>query len=494
MPARRIGDYQLNRLLRERGSLRIWSAQQVSIQRRVIVTEVFDLRARESFLAAVRAKAAVDHPLIGSVYEAVDEPDHCFAAFERLPGKTLAEHHAEGDLFEPVDIARLLRRLADAMSYLDKQGVATEQLAPGHIHVDPGGHVRLENVARVGPPDPEAPTSDIRRLGSELPEVLAERRPGARRVLALLASMRGDDTDVPLSWEDIRSAAEQLEARLLDAQPCARTQQPRLGGKRRSYCPVLAGMLGGIALLFLLIAALASRTPREATPLADYRPESITIPAALHPTPDGDVESLAAFRIATREVTIGEYLEFLEVLERLDPKDRDVFDLDRQPREKTGHKPDDWTAMLAAARSGGTWRNRPVSLEHPITNIDWWDAAAYAEWRGARLPTQEEWFAALSLSTDEPADLPPAGWCRADEMSADRTDSGLLGMAGSVSEWTGRPAINPANPAGPKAHVIIGGSWKHPQGGALARQWTGDPMTRRPDLGIRLVHRSETAP
>lgn len=490
MAARKLGDYQLKRLLRERGSLRIWSAEQASIHRKVIVTEVFDLRARESFLAAVRAKAAVDHPLIGSVYEAVDEPDCCFAAFERLPGKTLAEHRAEGDLLEPIDIARLLRRLAEAMLHLAQQGVATEHLAPGHIHVDPGGLVRLENVARVGPPDPDAAAIDIRRLGEELPEVLAEQRPGGHRLVTLLAWMRGEHPEHPLGWEEVRSYAEQLEAQLLEAQPCPSTR-PRLGGRRRSYCPVLAGMLGGIALLGILLAVLASRKTHDAPAATANGPQTITIPAGTHPVPDGGSEALAAFRIATREVTIGDYLEFLDMLDRLDPADRDVFDHDQQPATKQGHEPDDWSAMLTAARGRGAWRGRPIGLDFPVTHVDWWDASAYAEWRGARLPTQEEWFAALSLSTDEPGTLPPAGWGPVGAPGPDRTASGLLGLAGSVAEWTRRPALNPANPAGPKLPVIVGGSWKAPQRGALTRQWTADRSLRRPDLGFRLVYGSD---
>ena len=69
----------------------------------------------------------------------------------------------------------------------------------------------------------------------------------------------------------------------------------------------------------------------------------------------------------------------------------------------------------------------------------------------------------------------------------DRTPTGLLGMAGSVCEWTGQPAPNPANPLGERFWLIIGGSYLRPGSNALSREWTESRALRRPDLGFRLA-------
>ena len=85
---RLLGEYRLKELVSENALSRTWLAEQVSVSRKVLVDE---LRAdqsdqRESFLADVRAKAAVEHPLVGSVYEAVADDTCCFFAHELLPG------------------------------------------------------------------------------------------------------------------------------------------------------------------------------------------------------------------------------------------------------------------------------------------------------------------------------------------------------------------------------------------------------------------------
>ena len=158
---------------------------------------------------------------------------------------------------------------------------------------------------------------------------------------------------------------------------------------------------------------------------------------------------------------------------------------------KTSPEPAYWPAQRAAAKTNGTWRNQPVTLDCPVTGVDWWDAAAYAEWKKARLPTQEEWFAALNLEGKKPAEIPPGPWVPVTAQTLDRTPAGLLGMAGSVCEWTARPAPNPANPLGEKFWIVIGGSYQKPGSNALTREWTPDRSLRRPDLGFRVVFDAE---
>ncbi|MCU0750245.1 MAG: SUMF1/EgtB/PvdO family nonheme iron enzyme [Akkermansiaceae bacterium] len=486
---RQLGEYRLKQLLAETPLTRTWLAEQVSVSRRVLVDELKEDQDphRDVFLRDVRAKAAVEHPLIGSVYEAVAEPGLCFFAHELLPGATLADRLQAGEPLKPARLAHVLRRIAEAHIHHASLGQATSPLGLENVHLDDQGVIRLDNLAISGPRPEDQALRDVVALGHALRHLTTDGQPGSTRMLTLLGWMCGEGIDAPISWEQVRDFSTQIEQQLTEpAPPVAAT---RAGSRRKKGLPVaLIGGIGVLMLIGIILLALKMRPdPTPPTPRVAL-PDAVLVPAGKHPTPDGTEEHLRAFRISPHEVTIREYAEFLETLETLAKDQRErTFDHENQPAEKSSHLPDDWTALLTAAKSGGTWNKRPVSLDSPVVGIDWWDCAAYAEWKQARLPTQEEWFAALRKDVAVPEALKPADWQPVTTDSTDRTPAGLVGMAGSVCEWTRRPGTNPANPLGERKWIIIGGSYLKPGTNALSREWTDDRSLRRPDLGFRLV-------
>jgi formylglycine-generating enzyme required for sulfatase activity len=247
----------------------------------------------------------------------------------------------------------------------------------------------------------------------------------------------------------------------------------------------LIGIVSSIVLIGLAIIALKFQASRKPIRARIDLPEPVTIAAGSYATPDGTAEARTAFRLAAHEVTIGQYAAFLETLNILTESKRSrTFDSPAQPPEKANHEPTDWTSLFAAAKAGGRWNDQAVTLDSPVVGVDWWDASAFAEWKQARLPSQEEWFAALGKDT---LPLEPGPWLPVTSQVSDRTASGLLGMAGSVCEWTSKPAPSPTNPLGDRLWVIIGGSPSKPGSNALTREWTDDRSLRRPDLGFRLA-------
>lgn len=482
-----LGDYRLDLLLEESPHTLTWLAEQVSIHRPVVVVElkpaVLD-SSREAFLADVRSKAAVDHPLVGSVYEAVSTEDRCFAAMERLPGTTLADRIAAREALPPPRVAALLRRVAEASLPLESAGIDTTPLGAQAIYLDAHGVVRLANLARAGARPAERSSQDIRNLGDCLLPLVADGRPGASRIRTVLAWMRGEGLDRTLTWEEVRSYTSQIEQQL--AEPLSAGPVTQALPVKKSRLPLILSLVGGAALI--AIAVIVFGKHGVAGP-SQPMPPDLSVSAGEHPAPDGGVTSLPAFTLSAHEVTIREYAEFITALDGLPAGSRDSYDVRNQPAAKQGHKPDGWEEMLAAAKSGAVWQGRAMSLDCPVTGVDWWDAGAYCQWRtGCRLPTQEEWFAALRVKLDDPATLTAAAWGPVQETPAgDRTPAGLYGMAGSVSEWTREAAINPANPLGETGYVLAGASYAKPAGGALAREWTPNLLLRRPDLGFRVV-------
>ena len=483
------GDYRFKELVSENPVSRIWLAEQVSISRQVLVEELRPERFehKEAFLADVRAKAAVDHPLIGSVYEAVNGEDRCFFAYELLPGVTLEDRGKVGEPLPPGRLAKLLRRVSEAQFHHEAAGQATAPLSLANIHLDEHDVVRPDKPAPTGTRDPGHSTQDNTPLGEALSPLVADGQPGATRMLTLLAWMRGEGVETTLEWRQVAEICSQIEQQLANPSPATPTRaitRARRNPGTRLFLSI-AGVVSLVAVCALAIR-LRSQSPAPA-PRAPL-PDAILIPAGSHPTPDGAVADLKAFRICPHEVTIGQYAAFLETLDTLTKNKLErTFDHSDQPTEKTSHLPDDWVALLAAAKAKGVWNQRRVTLDTPVVGVDWWDAAAYAEWKKGRLPSQEEWFAALRHEVAKPEAIPPADWSPVTDEMTDRTPPGLLGMAGSVCEWTGQLAANPTNPLGARQWVIIGGSFLKPGSNALSREWTSDRSPRRADLGFRLA-------
>jgi len=485
---RRLGDYALKEKLSEGMLITTWLAEQVSVKRMVLVDELDPERTSRSaaFLADIRAKASVDHTLIGTVYEAVIERNLCFYAHELLPGATLEDFKKNGETLMPVKLAHLLRRIAEANLHHEAHQHASSLLTLDAIHLDERV-MRLKNLVIAGPRTPEQSVRDIARLGETLPALVAPNEAGTTRVLTLLAWMRGEGIAEALGWQDIHTFCEQIEHQL--SEPLSTLSPGNSAAEMVRKKPVmLIAILTGLALVGMVLLAMKLKPPAPEAPPPAVLPKPVVIPAGTHLTPDGLEADIPAFKISAYEVTIGEYSEFLQSLEVLAPSGREkTFDDPGQPAEKTGHTPDDWVELFAAAKAKGTWEGRPVSLDSPVINVDWWDAAAYAEWKQARLPTQEEWFAAVSPGAEKTPVISPGNWQPVTDETPDRTATGLVGMAGSVSEWTRLPAANPNNPLGEMFFVIIGGSYLKPANGVLTREWAPNRSLRRPDLGFRIV-------
>jgi ergothioneine biosynthesis protein EgtB len=135
---------------------------------------------------------------------------------------------------------------------------------------------------------------------------------------------------------------------------------------------------------------------------------------------------LNAFRVAGQPVTNGEYLEFMEAggYANAAPWLSQGW---QAVRER------DWRAPLYWERVDGAWHQmtlagmRRVRSDEPVCHVSYFEADAYARWRGSRLPSEAEWEVAAR-------GFPVAG---------NFHDSGRLhpaaarnGFYGDVWEWT----------------------------------------------------------
>ncbi|HKR67135.1 MAG TPA: SUMF1/EgtB/PvdO family nonheme iron enzyme [Thermoanaerobaculia bacterium] len=146
--------------------------------------------------------------------------------------------------------------------------------------------------------------------------------------------------------------------------------------------------------------------------------------------------SIAAFEIAIHQVTNREYAQFVDA---------------------TGH--------IAPPH----WRDADFDHpEQPVVAVSWFDAVAYCEWRGVRLPTEAEWElaarggidGALYPWGDEPPQSRPdyaTRWLRGPERVGRGTPNGygLYDMCENVHEWCSDWFVEG------KRRASRGGSWRH---------------------------------
>ena len=122
--------------------------------------------------------------------------------------------------------------------------------------------------------------------------------------------------------------------------------------------------------------------------------------------------------------------------------------------------------------------------DFPVGGISWFEAAAYAEFVGKRLPTVYQWYRASGVD-DIYSDIltlsnfDGKGPVRAGER-AGLGPWGTLDMAGNVKEWCSNTAT------GRTFRYTLGGGWNEPSY-RFTEADARSPWTRDPAFGVRLV-------
>ncbi len=188
--------------------------------------------------------------------------------------------------------------------------------------------------------------------------------------------------------------------------------------------------------------------------------------------PEHEME-VAPFFLDKYEVTVEEYYRFIKARNR--------------------QAPENWS---------DDWKNgyfKPGEARLPVTEVSWFDAKAYADWAGKRLPTESEWEYA-ARGTDKKlfpwgnefnakfANVGTAKPSPVGSYSEGKSVFGVYDLAGNVAEWTDSDSLPyPGSKVDPlPGKIVRGGSFAKPVVFAMATSRAAFLQDRvSTDLGFR---------
>jgi len=468
----------------------------------------------KQFTAFASAMARAQNPYLTSVYEAGQANGLIFYAREHSEGCSFLEYlRKERDLPEELALT-IVTNVSEALNYEKKTALLHTPLTPNQILIpDTGVPKLLNNVTIEGGEISAGELDEMRRLGSIVKQAMTGATVVSLNFKVFLEKIGNAGNGGFNDWDALL-----YEARHLDLHRRAtRVVRPLYTSTARIPVPVPRRKTGWVkyAILGLVVCSLAGgvlwyfafRTSGGAIDVEAM----VAIPSGSFIYQSNEKLSLTNFSIDKYEVTVSQYGGFLTAWNR----DRTAIreHPERSQKEKD-HLPDQWNMMLEAIKTGAPMYGGRIYENTPVFNIDYYDAWAYAQWVGKRLPKEQEWEKAArgpngnifpwgnkfdarytNSATDlRPEPLDPAFgkidgfgvWAQVGAVSGDQSYYGVRDMAGNVSEWTDSWDINPDVPT-QKVPVIRGGSWASKDVQLVFRDCSQKKLTRSRQIGFRCV-------
>jgi formylglycine-generating enzyme required for sulfatase activity len=492
LTGRTLGTYQIEAPLGTSRWGPVYRAAQRSMRRTVALKTVApEIAAQpertEHFLQEMQAAARLTHANIAAIYEAGCLDGIHFCAMEYVAGPPLADYLRLGDSVNEAHLLLVVAGVARALDFLWQKQIPHQPLEAKNILLDDTGTPKLINVLPLDNAPVDSPAADILALGVVVATAANAIGPVTKPVGELVERMVGVAGRKPFTnLAEVATAAQELHDQLFPA--ITGRAGPAAPPKRRHLWGIVGAALLGIVSAVGLLYWRAQTVKARQAPVALERPADwgtmIRIPGGEFTYQTSEKPTVKEFYLDRYEVTIGEYKQFLDALAAGVKVTEHTF----APRRKD-HTPANWGLMLTAIQhrtpltvgKSKLW----LTWDSPVVGVDWFDAFAFAAWRGKRLPTEIEWEKA-ARGTDgrtypwgnAAAPLPATDRTEVYASPEDRSPYGVIGMAGSVAEWTGTQIER-------GTAVLRGGSRRDPQTPVTQRNAKAAVESRSDIIGFR---------
>lgn len=479
-----LGDYQIYRVLGSGVWGKVYVAKQTSVNRLVGLKALdsarsLDSDARAQFLADARAKAAVSHPFIISVFEADERDGVVFYTHEFLEGATLAEMVSSGATLDEKTALHAMKVSAEGLNYLWSHNLAHGTFEASAIRIGKDGIARLANLAAAGSNGEVSVEAEMAALA----ETIRQLAPTTSQGLAMLLNRMQGGPNPVTGWPAVLQAVKALEPKIIpvEAAKMKAADEVAMRAVIAAKEAQKRALIFNIVTLVLLVTVIAWMVYKYVLSNERKLDAKIVVPAGSYLIGESaESVQLPGFEIDKFEVSIGRYAKFIEWCQA-NPEEEHKFDHPRGPRH-TSHVTEAVDTLIrnAKVRDGRVFKDKsrnivgaPVDLNSPIVGVSWWDAYAFAKWEGKvvrggedrDLPLEEEWEAAArgtkgfkfpwgetfepkktNSGADYAATTPGADagtdgfsyWAPVDQLSSDSSPLEVEGMGGNVSEWVYR--------------------------------------------------------
>lgn len=561
-PNDKIREYKLLRKVGGGGMGEVWEGYHERLHRRVAIKCLPDEATSDpERLLRLNQEAAslakLSHPGIVTVYDCIEEESRLYLIMELISGQTIQEMVRDQGRISFVQCVEWFRQTAQSLAYAHGRNVFHRDIKPTNIMVDTAGNTRLIDFGLA------LSESEIRltRTGSTvgtLPYMSPEQHYGGdvdgrtdiySLALTIYYAMTGSmlvqhpdgshayasPPGIPVSLDKIMRkclnrdpnqrypTAEDLGSELMAAMGKLQALPVRIPVKNVRWRSALAvaGLAAVLVLGALLLSPLFQSTSNKTPPASHTMPDkNVPIPAETdtreteartpavvsHSDRESEMVRIPAGRFAAgmemSEIPSG--LKNYEGSEKLTQGGRRSVFLPAFQIDKYEVSNADYGAFVQATERNppSHWNGQsppPDIADHPVVNVTYEDAAAYARWVGKRVPTADEWEKA---ARGEGGRIYPwgntfvAGRCntgetginetrKVDAFPRDESPYGVIGMAGNAAEWTSSVEDSTF---GDEMRVVCGGSWL--ESGSIVsiasfrRTAVGDEVMR-PDIGFR---------